>query len=138
MRHISSKILTSLIVALLFGSSLAIADDWAPWEASDSGPFQTTRLTVGPLDQAVRNFQTYISPIDGPRCPMYPTCSGYARQALHKHGPLLGVFMTADRLMHEGDPIEQQETIMKWGHRRFFDPLRYNDYWLNVDKKTER
>ncbi len=62
---------------------------------------------------------------------MYPTCSAYARQALHKHGPLLGIFMTADRLIHEGDPIEQQDPLIKWGHRRFFDPLAKNDYWLD-------
>lgn len=38
--------------------------------------------------------------------------------------------MTVDRLMHEGDPIEQQEPIMKWGYRRYYDPLVYNDFWL--------
>ena len=135
MLRITPKILLLLIVPLLIGSFNAIADDWGPWEASDSGPRQTTRPAVGPLDQAVRNFQKYISPLDGARCPMYPTCSDYARQALHKHGPLLGVFMTADRLLHEGDPIEQQKSIMKWGYRRFYDPLSHNDYWLNVEQK---
>jgi len=61
---------------------------------------------------------------------MYPTCSAYAQDALRKHGPILGIFMTADRLIHEGDPSEQQEAIIKWGYRRYFDPLRYNDFWL--------
>ncbi len=109
------------------------ADNWGPWEASATSQQRTSQRAVGLFDQAVRNFQTYISPLDGPRCPMYPTCSAYARQALHKHGPLLGIFMTADRLIHEGDPIEQQEAIVKWGHRRYFDPLRYNDFWLDKD-----
>ncbi len=43
--------------------------------------------------------------------------------------------MTADRLMHEGDPIEQQETIIKWGFQRYFDPLKYNDFWFNKGLK---
>ena len=109
----------------------AMADGWGPWEASATSPNPPSLQAGDPFDRAIRNFQKYISPLDGARCPMYPTCSAYARQALHKHGALLGVFMTADRLMHEGDPVEQQEPLLKWGHRRYFDPLEKNNYWLN-------
>lgn len=126
---------TLIITLLLFGGfpTIATAAAWGPWQATASNPQRSLQTEINPLDQAVRTFQKYISPIDGARCPMYPTCSAYSRQALHKHGPLLGMFMTADRLMHEGDPIEQQEPILKWGHRRFFDPLKYNDFWLRKD-----
>ncbi len=123
------------MITILFGvlPAIAIAANWEPWEATVTNRQSTPPSEIDPLDQAVRTFQKYISPLDGARCPMYPTCSAYSRQALHKHGPLLGIFMTADRLMHEGDPIEQQETIIKWGFRRYFDPLKYNDFWLNKD-----
>ena len=48
---------------------------------------------------SVRFFQKRISPIDGPRCSFSPTCSQFGHEAVHDHGPLLGVVMTADRLM---------------------------------------
>jgi len=82
------------------------------------------------LQTAVQLFQKYISPIDSQRCAMYPTCSAYSLQAIRKHGSLIGVFMTVDRLYHEGDPIEQQHPINKWGYIRFYDPLENNDFWL--------
>jgi len=48
---------------------------------------------------SVRFFQKQISPIDGPRCSFSPTCSQFGYEAVHDHGPALGVVMTADRLM---------------------------------------
>lgn len=85
----------------------------------------------GALQLAVKLFQKYISPVDGPRCPMYPTCSAYSLQALRKHGPVIGVFQTVDRLYREGDQAhEHQSPIEKWGFIRFYDPLSENDFWL--------
>ena len=51
------------------------------------------------LLSSVRFFQKQISPIDGPRCSFSPTCSQFGYEAVHDHGPALGVVMTADRLM---------------------------------------
>jgi putative membrane protein insertion efficiency factor len=48
---------------------------------------------------SVRFFQKQISPIDGPRCSFSPTCSQFGYEAVHDHGPALGIIMTADRLM---------------------------------------
>ncbi len=107
----------------------AIADDWEPWEVSEQTQKpESTNNSV--LQTAVHLFQKYISPVDGQRCAMYPTCSSYSLQAIGKHGPLIGVFLTVDRLYHEGDPIEQQHPINKWGYIRFYDPLENNDWWL--------
>jgi putative component of membrane protein insertase Oxa1/YidC/SpoIIIJ protein YidD len=130
--HLLAVIVTGSLICL--SAPLASAEDWGPWETKQSSPQPRLRADINPLDQAVNFFQKYISPVDGARCPMYPTCSAYARQALHKHGPLLGIFMTADRLIHEGDPIEQQEPILKWGYRRYFDPLTYNDFWFDSNQ----
>lgn len=47
----------------------------------------------------VRFFQEVISPQDGPRCPFYPTCSHYGKQAVKKHGALLGSFLAGDRIL---------------------------------------
>ncbi len=123
---------TISIILLLF-PLLAHADDWGPWEITPKPQKQMLHATnkVSPLQPLVRFFQRYISPVDGPRCPMYPTCSTYALQALDKHGPLLGVFLTVDRLYREIDPNEHQQPITKGGYIRFDDPLTKNDFWLN-------
>ncbi len=39
-----------------------------------------------------------ISSQDGSRCGFYPTCSGYCRQAISKHGVLKGTIQGLDRL----------------------------------------
>lgn len=121
-------------IILLLGLSLFAtqlhAADWGPWEAPATKP-QTTAMSSDPLQFAVELFRKYISPVDGPRCPMYPTCSSYSLQALRKHGPLLGVFLTVDRLYREGDAShEHNHPVAKWGFIRFYDPLEANDFWL--------
>ena len=119
------------IMILLSGlmATPAIADDWEPWEINKPAQKSPPASNSG-LETAVQFFQKYISPVDGQRCAMYPTCSSYSLQAIRKHGPLIGVFLTVDRLYHEGDPIEQQHPINKWGYLRFYDPLENNDWWL--------
>ena len=38
----------------------------------------------------VRFYQLFISPMFGPKCRFYPTCSAYAIEALQKKGALKG------------------------------------------------
>jgi len=123
------KLLLGIVMICLFAATPLQADDWGPWEAlQQPAPKQESR---GPLQFAVKMFQRYISPVDGPRCPMYPTCSSYALKALNKHGPLIGVFQTVDRLYREGDAEhEHRRPVAKSGYIRFSDPLKENDFWL--------
>lgn len=51
------------------------------------------------LASLIRLYQVYISPLKGPTCRYYPTCSEYARQAILIHGPLKGTFMAFWRLL---------------------------------------
>ncbi|MGI6633300.1 MAG: membrane protein insertion efficiency factor YidD [Bacillota bacterium] len=51
------------------------------------------------LASLVRLYQVYLSPLKGPACRYYPTCSEYARQAILIHGPLKGVLMASWRLL---------------------------------------
>jgi putative membrane protein insertion efficiency factor len=60
----------------------------------------------------IRAYQVFISPILGPRCRFYPSCSTYACEAIVHFGPLKGIWLTLRRLLrchpwHEGgyDPI---------------------------------
>ncbi len=75
-------------------------------------------------------FQEYISPVDGDRCPMNPSCSAYARQCIKKHGPVMGIIMAMDRLVRCGrDEAYISERIYKNGHVLIHDPVENNDFW---------
>ena len=73
-------------------------------------------------------YRNAISPLDGPRCGMWPTCSAYATQAVRAHGPLFGGFLAADRLLHEGSARPPEyEIVERYGRRWVHDPVEAND-----------
>ncbi|GAA3548750.1 membrane protein insertion efficiency factor YidD [Nocardioides daeguensis] len=47
----------------------------------------------------VRGYQLLISPLLGPTCRYYPSCSAYAVQALQVHGAVKGSWLAARRLL---------------------------------------
>ena len=63
-------------------------------------------------------------------CPMHPSCSQYAQQAIAKHGPVLGTVMASDRLMRCGrNETQIAPRILVNGVWKFHDPLTHNDRW---------
>lgn len=54
----------------------------------------------------VRLYQYTLSPLMGPRCRFWPSCSSYAIEAIQVHGPLKGSWMAAKRIVkcHPGHP----------------------------------
>ena len=50
------------------------------------------------LISVLRIYQLFVSSQDQPSCAFTPSCSQYAKEAVAKHGPVLGVIMAADRL----------------------------------------
>jgi putative membrane protein insertion efficiency factor len=72
-------------------------------------------LPVQMLLWLLRGYQIAISPMFGPRCRFYPTCSNYAMDAIREHGALKGAMLAAVRLAkchpwHPGgfDPVEKK------------------------------
>ena len=60
----------------------------------------------------IRLYQLAISPLLGPNCRYYPTCSAYALEAVEQHGVCRGGWMAVRRVArchpwHEGgyDPV---------------------------------
>lgn len=49
--------------------------------------------------KAIRFYQKKISPLFGPKCRYYPTCSQYAIQAIEIHGIFKGSVLTVFRLL---------------------------------------
>jgi uncharacterized protein len=114
----------------------AVADDKlrGPWsQPGVSQPaHQETPATSVPglaVRGALTAWHTVLSRADGPRSVMYPTASGYLGQAAAKHGMLIGVMMTADRLLHEWDEQRRAPHIIKYGISRTYDPVEANDFW---------
>lgn len=52
-----------------------------------------------PLIWLVRAYQLLISPLLGPSCKFYPSCSAYAVTALGRYGLLKGTWLAARRLL---------------------------------------
>ncbi|HQY56160.1 MAG: membrane protein insertion efficiency factor YidD [Nitrospira sp.] len=57
-------------------------------------------------------YRACLSPLLGPACRFYPTCSVYAQEAIERYGVLKGLFMAGRRLLkchpfHPGgvDPV---------------------------------
>lgn len=64
----------------------------------------------------LRFYQLAISPLLGPRCRFYPSCSHYALEALEVHGAAKGSLLTVKRLCrchpwHDGgyDPVPAKD-----------------------------
>lgn len=51
-----------------------------------------------PFILLIKGYQWVISPLLGPKCRFTPTCSHYGIEALKKHGPLKGLWLTLKRL----------------------------------------
>ena len=75
------------------------------------------RSIVWLLVLPIRAYQVGISPLLGPRCRFYPSCSAYAVEALQVHGPIRGTWLAARRLLRchpwnpgGNDPVPQPKT----------------------------
>lgn len=47
----------------------------------------------------IRVYQTLISPLLGPRCRFYPSCSHYAVEAIRTHGAMRGTWLATRRIL---------------------------------------
>lgn len=54
---------------------------------------------VAVLILPVKFYQYVISPMIGPSCRYTPTCSAYTIEALKKHGPLKGLWLSIKRIL---------------------------------------
>ena len=47
----------------------------------------------------VRGYQLFVSPLSGPSCRFYPSCSSYALECINRHGAFWGIYLTLKRLL---------------------------------------
>ncbi|MFH2060717.1 MAG: membrane protein insertion efficiency factor YidD [Pseudomonadota bacterium] len=84
-------------------------------------------------------FQDHISAVDGNRCPLTPSCSSYAEQAIEKHGLVVGWIMACDRLVRCGrDETKLSPPVRIQNQVYVHDPVTANDFWwFDKEKKNE-
>jgi putative membrane protein insertion efficiency factor len=68
----------------------------------------------------IRAYQLVVSPMLGPRCRFYPSCSCYAHTAIERHGVLRGTWLGLRRILRchpftEGgyDPVPEKEQLRR-------------------------
>jgi uncharacterized protein len=140
MRH--AVMLIWVFVLLTCGSAcLAGADDElrGPWPKPAAAPsrLEATEVALPGIvaSGALTAWHSVLSRADGPRSVMYPTASGFLGQAVAKHGLLIGIMMTTDRLLHEWDEQKRAPRMVKYGVSRAYDPVEANDFWWARESK---
>jgi putative membrane protein insertion efficiency factor len=70
------------------------------------------RIGNAPFIAVIKVYQFTLSPIMGRSCRFWPTCSWYGLEAYRTHGPIVGTWMTAWRILrcnpfggHGYDPV---------------------------------
>ncbi|WP_348762408.1 membrane protein insertion efficiency factor YidD [uncultured Salinisphaera sp.] len=56
-------------------------------------------VSIRALQAPIVFYRRVISPLLGPRCRFYPTCSQYALTALSRHGPIKGLGLAVWRIL---------------------------------------
>lgn len=117
------------IPLILFWGS-ASADQYLDTGTDKAVSNGSAKEQIHPVLYPVKLFRKYISPVDGNRCPMYPSCSKYCLEVSQKHGLLMGWIMSCDRLVRCGrDEIKLSPTVMVNDTRLSYDPVENNDFW---------
>ena len=65
--------------------------------ARPAGP--VARMVAGLLLLLIGAYRRWLSPLLGPRCRFIPSCSAYGLEAIQRHGPWRGGWLTLRRLL---------------------------------------
>ncbi len=134
-RHIILRILFFCLCMILFhsfsGLGQCLAQDHKELNRKEKHKNDSISISL------IELYQKYISPVDGKECPSYPSCSNYCKQAIKRHGFIMGWIMTVDRLIHEGrHETEVSPFIFINGKRKIYDPVENNDFWWYKPKRS--
>jgi putative membrane protein insertion efficiency factor len=75
------------------------------------------------LTTVIRGYRYLLSPMLGPNCRFYPSCSCYAEEAIESHGAMRGSYLAIRRILrchpwHEGgfDPVPRRTSAPHHSH----------------------
>lgn len=115
-----------LCLSLAASPVAATAGGWNPdgWEARRKAPEEgATHPASFMLTSLLAVYRDFVSPVDGAKCPSFPTCSTYAVAAVNKHGPLGGAVLTAARLVSEADEAAFSRWVYIGGEPKVWYPV---------------
>jgi len=132
-RNLLSKTLAVLLVAC----GTALGAERIPWP-DETPPPPKVDDTPRSLPGLVMWLYKRVSQVKISRsCRFEPTCGDYAREAIAKHGPLLGWLMGCERAIRfHGDTRTYRRAVID-GRTRLLDPVSDNDFWLPAPPKKE-
>ncbi len=61
--------------------------------------FWAKQIAIAPMRALILIYRYAISPFTPGTCRFHPSCSAYAEEALHTHGPLSGSFLAFKRIL---------------------------------------
>lgn len=133
----------AILAALILGS-VALSEE--PWSTTVNAPVfsasSATRDSVVLSDSDVATitcriwlafYQHALSVVSSSHCRMEPSCSNFSIQAIQKHGPIIGMMMTGDRLLHEADEQRMRRIVRSLGKAFCPDPVANNDFWWHQE-----
>jgi hypothetical protein len=110
--YVAEKAIAACAFALMISGTASCADSDSPSETYGSGKKDLISI-----------YQDVISPAKGHTCPMYPSCSQYARMAFSRDFPPRAFARTCDRLMRCGNDAQTYKR-MPFDGRMFDSPIR--------------
>ncbi len=112
--------------------------DWMRTEmdaAQTLGASPRQRITGWFARGFIRFYQTQIGPALGQRCSMHPSCSHYSLEACRRYG-LVGIPMTADRIIRESDHIRHRiNPMIRDGRELYYNPVQDHSRWFRRYQK---
>ena len=120
-----------LVLAGLSQPASAAQGGWWPEDDAVKAKSESRDRARGPSGWLMVLYRDYLSQVDGVRtCRFEPTCGAYCREAIGRHGPLLGWIMGCERaIRYHDDTIAYPLTIIG-GELRLLDPVSDNDFWF--------
>jgi len=82
------------------------------------------RFLASPVTLALAGYERWVSAAKGTSCPMAPSDSGYARQAIRRYGAFKGSLLAIDRLNRCGHDLEKYPLVETAAGLKRGDPLR--------------
>ena len=124
-----------LILAVLFLAGNCSSLPARPGSPRDARPVvepDDDSIWTAPFLFLIRKHRQETTAMDGPRCPLYPTCSAYADKAISEYG-LTGLIVFLDRLFYRefGDLSDRYLPVPRRLSRdlRYFDPVSDSLPW---------
>ncbi len=93
------------------------------YPAANADASGNRNLVIG----AIQAYQELVSEAYGTRCPMHPSCSHFALQAVRQRGTVPGLMLAADRLLRCGQDRWLYEIVnLGSGKVRFADSVKHD------------